>query len=332
MNDTSRFPLEVIDEQVISLYNSFLPKRVFDAHMHMFEGTVCPGAVRPGSVFDRGIATVELYKQDMLQFLPGVVDLNMNMMPMPDPVLTDLKNGTRELAHKHILKELDKSQGNVGCVYVLPVDTEETIDILTDYPGIRGIKCYCYGAGQADVESLSIGEYLPEAAWVVANQKKLPIVLHMMRPKALSDEENFSYICEMTHRYPNAQLVLAHCARGFASWTAVNKIRQLEDQGNIWFDLAAICEAGPIMASIMKNAGKRTMWGSDYPICMSRGRAVSIAGKSSWLTGKSLQMPRTYVLAESLLAFYEAAVILDLDQTQIDDLFFNNAQALFAAL
>lgn len=332
MNDVARFSLERLDEQVVDLYADFLPKQVFDAHMHMYYGPACPKAVQPQSVFDREIATVQMYQKDMLPFLPGVDVLNMNMIPMPDPVLSDLHSGSREVAHGHILKELNQGQGNTGCAYVLPCDTEETIDVLTSYPGIRGIKCYSYGAGQIETESLPVEKYLPEAAWVVANQKKLPIILHMMRPHALSDEENFAYICQMTHRYPNAQLVLAHCARGSASWTVVNKIKQLEDQGNIWFDLSAICEAGPIMACIMKNAGKRTMWGSDYPICMSRGRPVSVAGKQNWLTGKNLPFSRTYVLAENLLALHEAAVILDLDKPQIEDLFFNNAKALFACL
>lgn len=126
-----------------------------------------------------------------------------------------------------------------------------------------------------------------------------------------------------------AQLVLAHCARGFAAWTSVKAIRELVDNGNVWFDLSSICEPSPMMACIIKNAGERTMWGSDYPICMTRGRAVSLATGQNWLT--DLHAQKTRVIAENLLAFYQSALLLNLDQTQLDNLFCNNARRLFNA-
>ena len=165
---------------------------------------------------------------------------------------------------------------------------------------------------------------------VVANEKKLPIILHLFRRGALSDPENFRYITTMTKRYPNAQLVLAHCARGFAGWSMMKAIKELEDQGNIWFDLSAICEAAPMAACILKNAGKRTMWGSDYPAAMLRGRSVGVGKWQDWLVDDHFSGPeRALIPAENLLAFYHAALLLDLDQTQIEDIFYNNAAALY---
>jgi len=71
------------------------------------------------------------------------------------------------------------------------------------------------------------------------------------------------------------------------------------------------------------------MWGTDYPICMHRGRVVTYAGRMLWLIGDSAPAPKTRIIAESLMAFHEAAVLLDLDQTQLDDIFWNNACRLF---
>ena len=189
---------------------------------------------------------------------------------------------------------------------------------------------YLEEGDSADLEKAQIGQYLPESAWVVANERKLPIFLHLFRRAALSDPDNFLYITTMTHRYPNAQLVLAHCARGFASWTMMKSIKELEDQGNIWFDLSAICETGPMMACILKNAGKRTIWGSDYPCTMCRGRAVSIGNGQNWLLDDNYNGPERALLpAENLMAFYQTALLLNLDQTQINDIFYNNAEFLF---
>ena len=165
---------------------------------------------------------------------------------------------------------------------------------------------------------------------VVANEKKLPIILHLFRHAALSDPDNFRYITTMTQRYPDAQLVLAHCARGFVSWTMMKAVKELEDRGNIWFDLSAICESGPIAACILKNAAKRTMWGSDYPAAMLRGRTISVGRSQTWLTGEHFVGPqRALIPAESLMALYQASLLLNLDQTQIDDIFYNNAETLF---
>lgn len=323
------FSVEQVDLQTVELYKDFLPKKVFDAHMHMYHIDTIPTQLGKSPIYLRTFATPESYSTDMAPFFPGVEEFRMNMMPMVAKAQTDLSNGLRDAANGHVLQLLRKDPENVGCVYIMPKDSGETIDALASQPGIRGLKCYCYAAGREDTESLAIGDFLPEQAWEVANAKGLPIILHMMRHEALSDPENFRYICDMTHKYPNAQLVLAHCARAFSAWTGVNAIRKLEDQGNIWFDMAAICESGPMMACILKNAGKRTMWGTDYPICMHRGRVVTYAGRMLWLIGDSAPAPKTRIVAESLMALHEAAVLLDLDQTQLNDLFWNNACELF---
>jgi glutamate-1-semialdehyde 2,1-aminomutase len=316
------------DLQVVALYADFLPKRVFDAHMHLYGAETIPNFHKPRSVFEADAITPGDYLQDMGPLMPGVEQMQLNMMPMLDWAQADPTNGLRQRANDHVYAQY--APGSAVSPFVLPGDTAEEIEAMTRHPGTRGFKCYCYGVGRADCENVSIDEFLPESLWEVANARKMPIILHMMRPGALSDEDNFTYITRMTKRYPDAQLVLAHCARGFAAWTAVEAIRKLEDQGNIWFDLAAICESGPMMACILKNAGRRTMWGSDYPICKHRGRAVSVGTGSSWLTGPDFSgAERTLIATENLLALKQAALLLDLDATQIQDLFYNNAAKLF---
>ena len=327
--EKSVYGVEQIDLQVAELYKDFLPKKVFDAHMHMYCLETIPMELGKSPIYCREKATPEGYAADMAPFFPGVEEFRQNMMPMVSKIQTDLSNGLRDRGNAHILELLKAHPENAGCVYIMPQDSLETIDALASQPGIRGLKCYYYSTGRADAESHAIGDFLPEQAWEVANAKGLPIVLHMMRPEALSDPDNFRYVCEMTHKYPNAQLVLAHCARAFSAWTGVNAIRKLEDQGNIWFDMAAICESGPMMACILKNAAKRTMWGTDYPICMHRGRVITYAGRMNWLIGDNAPTPKTTIVAESLMAFHEAAVLLNLDQTQLEDIFWNNACELF---
>jgi len=321
------------DAFLVEQYRDFLPKKIFDAHMHLPYNPSIP-SLAGTSVYTQEAYTQEHYMQDMGPLLPGVETITLNMMPMPaDRLLGSRENGLRDLGNDHVFRMQQQNPAHVVTPLILPDDTAEYLDMLASRPGCRGFKCYGHTSGAADLETIQIEQYLPQTAWEVADARKLPIILHLFRRAALSDPDNFRYITEMTRRYPNAQLVLAHCARGFAAWTVIESVRRLEDQGNIWFDLSAICESGPMMACILKNAGKRTLWGSDYPCTKVRGRAVSVGSWQSWLTGEGFAgPPRALLPAENLLAFYHAALLLDLDQTQIDDIFCHNAEALFGAV
>ena len=328
--DASYFIPNETDEFLISQYKDFLPKKIFDAHMHLPLGITIPASQGYG-VYFRDAFTAENYMADFLPLLPGVEEIRLNMMPHPaDRAQADRANGLRDLGNDHVFAMHAVHPQHVVSPFILPADDEAFLWNLAERPGCRGLKCYAHATGAEDLEATFIEDYLPEAAWVVANEKKLPIILHLFRRAALADPDNFRYITTMAKRYPNAQLVLAHCARGFAPWSMMKAIRELDDQGNIWFDLSAICESGPMAACILKNAGKRTMWGSDYPASMLRGRAVGVGKWQDWLVDETFSGPeRALIPVENLLAFYHAALLLNLDQTQIEDLFCNNAETLF---
>ena len=329
MDQTYFIPNET-DEFLIYQYRDFLPKNIFDAHMHLPLGVTIPHSQGQGVYFREAFTPAD-YLSDLGPFLPGVEKVRLNMMPHPaDRIMADRTNGLRDQGNDHVFKMHETHPEHVVSPFILPTDDAAFLYDLTSRPGCRGLKCYAYSTGAEDLEATFIQDYLPESAWVVANEKKLPIILHLFRRAALADPDNFQYITTMAKRYPNAQLVLAHCARGFASWSMMKAIKKLEDLGNIWFDLSAICEAAPMAACILKNAGKRTMWGSDYPAAMHRGRAVGVGKWQDWLIDADFKGPqRALIPAENLLAFYHAALLLDLDQTQINDIFYNNAETLF---
>ena len=319
------FEPQEVDLQMVEIYRDFIPEKIFDAHMHL-----CITETAPVICEAKRPTTVEDYMTDMMPYLPGVKEIRLNILPMPSHVLSNLENGLRDQANEHIFEQQRRHPECVVMPYVLPYDSEETIYALANQPGVKGFKCYYYGANAQISEKVAIGDFVPEIVWMIANEKKLVIELHIMRPEALSDSENFAYIMQKTKQYPNAQLVLAHCARAFAAWTCIDSVKRLDDQGNIWFDMSAVCESGPMMACILKNAGKRTMWGSDYPICMNRGRAISLGIGQEWLVGEQFEkLNRAYVATENLMAFWQASRLLELDKSQISDLFYNNAVRLF---
>lgn len=321
------------DRKVIELLRGFIPERVFDAHCHMYEASFIPRAANPDGVFCLERNTPDDYAAHMKPFLPGVETLRLNLIPMPDPALRN--PSLRNQANGYVYHLCDHFPGNVCSPYLLMSDTEQQIGDMVSHPGVGAMKCYCYAADTDRYNDCAIGDFLPEAAWVVSNQTGIPIILHMMRPHALSDPDNLSYIRTMARRYPCANLVLAHCARGFVSWTVIDSIREIAGLDNIWYDFAAICESAPMAACIMKTAAKRVMWGSDYPICMHRGRAISWHTESLWLIdGLVSELRQTgqgacLLAGENLLAVRQACNLLELDRTQVEDIFYNNAVRLF---
>jgi predicted TIM-barrel fold metal-dependent hydrolase len=319
-----------VDLQMAELYKDFLPKKIFDTHVHMYIGDAAPAFYGPNGNFFREKVVPEDYWEDLKMILPGVEDFRLNMMPMVDRVFNDLPLGMRDKANKYVADLAQKDPRHVASAYVMYHDDVDKIREMASSPGVRGLKCYYFTPRDKVDPNAAISDFLPEAAWIVASEKKIPIILHLMRPSGLSDPENFAYIMDMTAKYPDAPLVLAHCARGFVSWTAVEQIRKIVNRDNVWFDLAAVCEVGPMMASIMQNAGKRVMWGTDWPICLHRGRAVSMGMSQEWFA-ETVNKKTGYALlvAESLHAFHQTASLMNLDQTQIDDIFYNNAVTLF---
>ena len=148
---------------LIEKYKDFLPKKVFDAHIHI---TKKPSS--PDVPFDP--QTPADYKRDMSPLLPGVEEIRLNMMPYPARrALSQRENGLRDKSNDYAFSLVEEGCPNVVSPLIHPKDSEEFIWKLTERPGCRGLKCYAHISGEQDLESLPIDAYLPETAWVVAN-------------------------------------------------------------------------------------------------------------------------------------------------------------------
>jgi len=86
----------------------------------------------------------------------------------------------------------------------------------------------------------------------------------------------------------------------------------------------------------MQKAGtERCMWGSDYPVSNYRGKAISLADGFYWLydfeceSKPDLAEKMVPVGVENLLAIRQACLMANLTESQIEDVFYNNAARLF---
>ncbi len=331
---SQQMPYKPSDAEAAKILCDFLPDRIFDAHAHLFDTNMMPALTGNSQRLVRGW---EEYQKEMSLLLCNPRQLRINAISYPDAAMADRHNGLIEKSDAFLIGELNKSDDNVGELVVHPAETEEDLEARLTHPGIRGFKCYHNLSGADNSWEATIDRYLPESAWAVANRRKMVITLHMVRDHALADPENLSYIRTMAKRYPDAVLILAHCARAFAAWTAVESVEKVADLDNVWFDFSAVCES-PAMVQILKKAGiSRCMWGSDYPVSRGRGKCISLGDSFYWISQNDLdnfasktRMSSYLIGTENLLAVRQAFILTELGEQAVEDFFWNNAVRLFS--
>ena len=310
--------------------DAFLPDRIFDAHAHLYRTEALPEG--DGLFQLLGTRDVRRLDEDRKK-LYGDRRFGALLLMMPSPRYRS-EPGLRDRENAWLASQLDDAPDCFGTAYVMPGDSRDKIESMLVHPRIRGFKCYHQTADTAgSTLQAEIREYLPESAWQTAQEHGLSITLHMVKDMALSDPENFDYIRAMTAKYPGATLILAHCARGFAPWTAIEAVRKLRGIDNIYYDMAAACEPA-LMFEVIRQAGPdKVMWATDYPLDLVHGKPVPCGETFTWVYPYELPFPIHFPVCctalESLLAFREASLMLDLGKPEIEAIFWKNAQRLF---
>jgi len=250
------------------------------AHTHFFDKEFTPEASK-----QYGAEKVDLedYKSFFSPLFKNKKKCRLNLFANPDKAMCDLSGELLRKSDSFLLKELNKDSANVGEIIVLPGESIDDLEKRLVHPNIKGFKCYHIFADKEITWNCTIDEYLPESVWQLANERKMCITLHMVKDKALADEENLKYICAMAQKYKDATLILAHAARSFAAWTAIESVEKVKHLENLWFDFSGVCES-PAMFQILRKVGVgRCMWGSDFPVCVPRGKAISFADAFYWI-------------------------------------------------
>lgn len=319
------------DLEAAKILDDFIPDTTFDAHMHHVP--------TPNRTENDDYA---LYLKDFKPLLGNRKQL-VNLIAYPVTGMSDPATGKAtelvDLSTKIVKEQLEMHPEIVGEVMVAPGDAPEDIENRISFVGsdrLIGLKPYHLLATKEPTFQAEVGEYLPESAWEVAEKYKMAITLHMVRDHALSDPANLSYIVDHARRYPDVKFILAHCARSFAAWTAMESIDKTASIDNIFYDFAGVCES-PQMFTIMKKAGvEKCLWGSDWNVSVLAGKCISIADTFYWIGEKDLELMNGntafhswLVGTENLIAVRQAAQMLELSCTDVEKFFYKNAERIF---
>ena len=305
---------------------SFVPDRVFDAHSHF---------IHPDFFWldVNGIDGPVGWEQfaHLQQLLYPARQLGALFLAYSTP------DKPSALSNQYTADEIRQSRYARGAMFVAPGDDPAFVHDEVKRLGATGFKVYHDRAPQADGWNAEIPQYMPEWLAGIADELALCVTLHIVRSRALADPSNIHWIRRYCTAYPNMKLILAHSSRGFQPSHNLEGLPQLTDIENLYFDCSANCESIAHQSIIRLMGHERLMWGSDFPISHRRGRSVGVADGFLWLNRETLVGERTggvrvdptLVGIENLRSLKHACWSEGLTDSHIEDIFWNNAAALF---
>ncbi len=320
-----------VDDAIADDVKTFLPPRMFDIHAHLFR--VADLATSGGVMAEGGPeVTFDLWKKHMAEHVAdGRCDAGLFFA---DPMV---KPGHLEAANTFLLEQVKTHPESRALLVVSPDCRRQDIERHLENRQIVGFKVYHTFSRSKPTFDAAIETFLPEWAWELAHERRLAIMLHMVRRLALADPGNQEYIRARCTAYPEAQLVLAHAARGFHAPNTTRGIHSLRGLQNVWFDTSAVCESEPLAAILDAFGPQRLLWGSDFPVSEARGKCVTVGDGFAWIEPGTVDWERlgahclpTLVGLESLRALRTAADDIGLNARDVEDICYGNACRLLA--
>jgi len=318
-------PTEADQEFFQRELSTFVPDRIYDAHCHLWH-------IKRSSHTNSAIPNVGDYDtfREQIDWLHPGRDVAANFIPFPD---------TRDRmpqANEWIAKETARDPRCRGEFFVQPEHDPEWVRQEVRRLKLHGLKCYHTMSNVNPTWNADIPAYLPEPIIKVAHEEGWHITLHMVKARSCADPGNIHWIRHYCKTYPGMKLILAHSARGFQPAHNFEGLPQLKGLDNLYFDTSANCE--PMAhASIIKIIGHdKLLYGADYFISHERGRSVAAGDSFVWLYEetpvwgeKHQRIQPVFVGLEHLRSLKWACWSLGLKDSQVEDIFWNNAARLF---
>ena len=309
--------------------SSFVPDRVFDAHSHLWKvhrfAADTPN-IPAELCSDVGYSeTLNAFQQ----MLPGRRFAALFIPSVRDPAKFAESNGWTG----------EQTAADPQCrgeFRIMPHDDPEWVRDQVRRLGLHGLKCYHLHCSATPSWEANIPDYLPEPFVKVADEEGWVITLHMVKSRAVADPVNIRWIRHYCTTYPNMRLILAHSARGLQPSHNFEGLPQLTGLDNLYCDCSANCEPLAHESVIRILGHEKLLYGSDFFVSHMRGRSLGVADSFLWLYDdtpvwevRGTTIRPVIVGLECLRSLKWACWSARLTDTQIEDIFWNNAARLF---
>ena len=305
----------------------FVPERVFDAHIHLFDRKHLP-ASSPSTWQTSDLATIQSWAE---RLYPG---REVHFLVLGTPVVGIDVEGHARWQIEQVQQD---SQSRLNRL-VTPDCSLDDIRRDVEQQGVIGLKPYRLFSVTGDAAECRIREFLTPEQMELANELGLWVTMHLSRFHGCADEENLRDLEEYTLRkYPNIKWILAHCARSFTYWPIRQAIERLRDLPNIWYDVSAVTDVRPMITLFSQEDPKRIFYGSDgVDATYFRGQYVALGRAWQGLDTEKFKLQFPHCDGRPILAIYEqllsmkhAAELAGLSQESIADIFWRNAAKAF---
>jgi len=315
----------------------YLPKRIFDTHVHLLRrADYLPGVV-PEKL--KTSAPAPLSKDFTYRHLSDAMARLFPRQQWEAIVFhqpfryVDIERANRWIA------SLARKHSNL---YPLMMPTPEMkpgyVESEIEEQGFLGLKPYQGLGTQPKSGEPRVRNFLTAPHMKIVNERGLIVVLHVPRKGRIADPVNIRDVAELCHTYPNARIVLAHTGRSYGPYFIEQAIPTLKGCPNLWFDLAALDETESIEVLLDNVSHERILFASDLPVTLLHGRHLCVNRHCFFLTEeecpnairppKELEFAMTYMLYETCRALIRAWKKKGLPRKALNDMFYGNAKRL----
>ena len=310
--------------------DDFVPEKFFDAHTHLWtDAHLSKDNPRYGTGVPSDIATMKKWNERIFP------DRDIEYLALGSPC-----PGIDVAGHNQWMFDQMKTERNSRMHrMVTPECTADQIRADVEEYGFTGLKPYRTFSVTGDPNQCRIHEFLTHEQMELANEMGLWVTMHLSRFHGCADEHNLNDLEEYTtKRYPKLRWILAHCARAFTYWPLPLAIERLREMPNIWYDCSAVCDVMPHYTLLTGEDHHRILFGTDNLLANAfHGRYVAMGRfwyqfeTPKYATQDVIHCDHRPTLSvyDQLLCMKHAAQLAELSQSQIEDIFYNNAKSVF---
>jgi len=317
----------------------FLPSKIFDAHVHVFDESNFTDdyKVPPKSPYhkfgDGKCFKIDTYMAYTKKMLPDQ-EIYFTHFGGPD------KDANREKAAEYTGKNSDNIK-SFGMILTSPKDKIDDIVNRIENNKLVGYKPYLTFVDWKKPNDVTIEDMFTKDQLEYANEKELKITLHIPRSARLADPLNQKQMIELCRKYPKIQIIFAHIGRAYFLQNITGFLSELATCKNAWLDTAMVNHEGVLEYTFNNFPRERILFASDAPIAYLRGKSVEINNQYAYLMAEDYEIGSSIYDSEHTVEFtsffYEqlrgiklAAQRAKLSDTEIENILFSNAYQLFS--
>jgi predicted TIM-barrel fold metal-dependent hydrolase len=326
----------IFDENDRRIYEEefcgWLPTRIFDAHVHVFDESAFPVTYQfPSKSVYRKFGCRHTF-EDCLKIAEA-------MLPGHEFSMLSFGTPDREADIEASARYTGSISDNLRYFGLTLIDPSEPVEIVAHRireNRLLGYKPYHNLVRDKATNAVTVFDMISPEQMELADRLGLVIMFHIPRAERLADPLNQKQMVEMCRRYPNATFIWAHIGRAYFMRGVRGFLDGIAACPNAYIDTAMVNHPGVLEYAFRNFPRERILFGSDAPIAWLRGKSVEINHQYAYLMGEDYAIGSALYDADHVVTFTsffyeqlrgirEAAEKGGLTRKEIESFFHGNA-------